>query len=281
MKTLEINWDGDSQAVVHRLTTSTIVNVHSTSEKLIFLTIASSFHQPDQPPIRPITKLIGKPKIPHFVINVAEQVNCNIFIIYEAAGYLCKVINAARGAKVNLTGINISTNDVFCFVQCNLKQDSVFNNKCLTVSTVKKHKIWQVEMNHFGSNSTGVSMYRQFVKAGTVEVNCISNIQKKSDDCVAQQKLKSILLSKNATAINRPILNIFNRNVIATHASAIGCVNPAEIYYLNSRGFTKESAVLLIIKGYVAEIFKGVNTEIRDRFINKISELLSISCCDL
>ena len=260
------------------LSESTIINIESTLENWLFLTFNSKFlPEGDTPTAKRITTLITDENVPRFIININSNTKVNIFINYECEGYFCEIINIKNKSEVKHRVISTISNDMYGFLQCNIGKNSKIFSKALTISAANNRKISQIEVNHNNDNAVGEICCWQILKGGFVEVNCVSNILKTSNNCVAQQKLKSILFNKKATALNRPILNIFNRNVVATHASAIGCINPAEIYYLNTRGFSLKVAQFLILKGYITALFVGIDEHVRNLFINKVILILNFS----
>ncbi len=70
----------------------------------------------------------------------------------------------------------------------------------------------------------------------------------------SQQLNRNLLLSDSAEAYSRPQLRIDTDDVIATHGSASGQLEDQELFYLQSRGLSKESAKLVLIDGFAAEM---------------------------
>ena len=62
------------------------------------------------------------------------------------------------------------------------------------------------------------------------------------------------MLSPKARGDANPILLIDEDDVKAGHAASVGQVNPEQMYYLMSRGISKDEAAKLIIYGFLAPV---------------------------
>jgi Fe-S cluster assembly protein SufD len=63
-----------------------------------------------------------------------------------------------------------------------------------------------------------------------------------------------LLLSNSAGGRAVPKLEILENDVKAGHASTIGKIDDAELFYLMSRGLTKETAKKLVVQGFLESI---------------------------
>lgn len=79
----------------------------------------------------------------------------------------------------------------------------------------------------------------------------IEKIAKKTD---AHQLIRNLLLSRKAKAEAIPNLEILADDVKCSHGVSLGPVNFEELFYLNSRGFSKEEAQNLIIEGSIENL---------------------------
>ena len=82
----------------------------------------------------------------------------------------------------------------------------------------------------------------------TFEVN--STIKKGNSKSKLNQESKIIVMSKNNSVI-KPNLYIDEFDVDAVHSATIGRFNKEEIFYLMTKGVTKEEATNLLIKGFL------------------------------
>jgi Fe-S cluster assembly protein SufD len=70
----------------------------------------------------------------------------------------------------------------------------------------------------------------------------------------AFQESRNLLLSKKAHADAIPGLEIEANDVRCTHAAAIAQIDPAQVFYLMSRGIPRATATRLVIEGFLAEL---------------------------
>ena len=84
-------------------------------------------------------------------------------------------------------------------------------------------------------------------------VGFIKNGAKKTK---AHQTAKIMVFDKNCNAKACPILKIDENDVEASHAATVGKVSEEHLFYLCSRGITKDDAKRLITLGYLNPIIK-------------------------
>lgn len=89
------------------------------------------------------------------------------------------------------------------------------------------------------------------------------------------QANRNLMLDKTARADSIPGLEIEADDVACTHASAIGQLDPEEIFYLMSRGIPRETAIEMSVQGFFDPLmrripFEGIRSRIFDRIIEKI-----------
>ena len=69
------------------------------------------------------------------------------------------------------------------------------------------------------------------------------------------------MLSPKARGDANPILLIDEDDVKAGHAASVGQVNAEQVYYLMSRGISKQEAERLIIHGFLAPVVSEIPIE--------------------
>jgi Fe-S cluster assembly protein SufD len=77
----------------------------------------------------------------------------------------------------------------------------------------------------------------------------------------AYQLNRNLLLNPGTEVDTKPQLEIFADDVRCTHGATIGPVNPDEIFYLQSRGFSRAQAIRTLARGFARETL----THLRDR----------------
>ena len=82
-----------------------------------------------------------------------------------------------------------------------------------------------------------------------------------ADGTDAEQSVRAMLLSRTATANARPELEIFADDVKCAHGCAVGELDAAGLFYLESRGLPLAEAKRLMLQAFVAEAFAGAADE--------------------
>ncbi|MGC3991039.1 MAG: Fe-S cluster assembly protein SufD [Chthoniobacteraceae bacterium] len=77
----------------------------------------------------------------------------------------------------------------------------------------------------------------------------------------AYQKVRNLLLSDEAEANSAPGLEIEANDVRCTHGATSGQIEQEELFYLLSRGITRQQAQKLIVLGFLNEVFERLGDE--------------------
>jgi Fe-S cluster assembly protein SufD len=77
----------------------------------------------------------------------------------------------------------------------------------------------------------------------------------------AYQTNRNVVLSDEAKADSIPNLEIENNDVRCSHAASVGPVDEDEIFYLQTRGISREEAERLIVTGFFQEVLDRVPLE--------------------
>ena len=78
---------------------------------------------------------------------------------------------------------------------------------------------------------------------------------------------KNLLLSENAKAEAIPELEVLSDDVSAAHGAASSSVDPEQIHYLMTRGYSREDAKAEILEGFLISSFAKINNERTRQFL--------------
>jgi Fe-S cluster assembly protein SufD len=177
-----------------------------------------------------------------------------------------QTIDLAKDAKVHVISAFLSES-----LQANLKvrlngQGSNVMMNAIAVSSNKQSQVIDVNMTHYAPYSYA-DMYNIGIAngEGRIVLNGVEKIEQGMTQANAFQTLKGIILSDKAIVEVNPILLIDEYDVKAGHGATIGKIEENQLYYLQSRGLTKDEAEKLIINGYI----KPILDEIKDETISK------------
>ena len=70
-----------------------------------------------------------------------------------------------------------------------------------------------------------------------------------------------MVFDKASNAVAKPILQIDENDIEASHAAIVGKINDEHLFYLTSRGLTDAEAKELITFGYLKPILNGFDDE--------------------
>ncbi len=88
------------------------------------------------------------------------------------------------------------------------------------------------------------------------------------------QLSKGILLTDNCSFFSKPELRIFADDVKCSHGSTIGPVDESALYYLRSRGMSKNEAMKMIISSFIEEDLLNLDKNIAKEISNNLSDYL-------
>jgi Fe-S cluster assembly protein SufD len=120
------------------------------------------------------------------------------------------------------------------------------------------------EVSHDAPNATSRQIIRS-VLAGQATGTYLGKVAvaRGANGTDSEQSVRAMLLSRTATANAKPELEIYADDVKCAHGCAVGELDAAGLFYLESRGLTPELAKRLMLQAFVAEAFSGAADEER------------------
>ena len=174
-----------------------------------------------------------------FALNMAEQY-----------GRIELTVDVAEGAEFEFFGANIGTATSMNEIVSNVRHLEPNGRSRQTVRSV------------LGGKAVGSYL-------GKVEV---ARDAQKTD---AEQSVKAMLLDRGATANAKPELEIFADDVKCAHGATVGELDPAQLFYLETRGLPPAEARALLLEGFVLGLWETVSDEAgRERICDAAREAL-------
>lgn len=134
--------------------------------------------------------------------------------------------------------------------------------KVIAVGSGSQRLNYTTKAVHFGKSSESQMITRAVMREqASAIINGITKIEKGATKADGQQTEKVLMLSPKARGDANPILLIDEDDVTAGHAASVGQVNQEQIYYLMSRGISREQAERLIIYGFLAPVVSDIPLE--------------------
>jgi Fe-S cluster assembly protein SufD len=88
----------------------------------------------------------------------------------------------------------------------------------------------------------------------------------------AFQSNRNILLSRDAIMNTKPQLEIFADDVKCSHGATVGQLEDESLFYLRSRGMSKESAISLLLQAFAKDVIDHIKVEPLREFLNQAIE---------
>jgi Fe-S cluster assembly protein SufD len=141
-------------------------------------------------------------------------------------------------------------------------QGSTSDTKVISVGKNAQQNSLTTRAVHFGKSSDSNMVTRAVMKdSASAIINGITKIEHGATKANGVQTEKVLMLSPKARGDANPILLIDEDDVTAGHAASVGQVNPEQVYYLMSRGISKQDAERLIIYGFLAPVVSEIPVE--------------------
>lgn len=126
------------------------------------------------------------------------------------------------------------------------------------------------QINHLGKNATTNQNAKYILQDESRAIfDGVIKVEKKGVGAKAFQNAKAMLLNDGAFMISKPNLEIYIDELEASHGSTTGELDEKQLFYLTSRGISKENAKEILIVAFAEEIIANVKEQ---------TERLKIEC---
>tara|TARA_Y100000590_G_scaffold367414_1_gene427456 strand:+ start:828 stop:2147 length:1320 start_codon:yes stop_codon:yes gene_type:complete len=135
----------------------------------------------------------------------------------------------------------------------------------LTLLDGTRHIDHETKQHHVGPHTFSDLMYKGVLRdrARSVFYGMIL-VEEEAHQSNSYQQNDNLLLSNESRADSIPGMEIKTYDVRCTHGATVGKIDADELFYLMSRGFTRQEAEALAVRGYVEPVLDRVpNQDIR------------------
>ncbi|MFV0274724.1 MAG: SufD family Fe-S cluster assembly protein [Bacilli bacterium] len=201
------------------------------------------------------------------IINIKES-TLNLYLLNVQQIKNTYNINISGKSFVNIFMFNSSENKID---KIDIKingEKSVLN---FYLSSISKN-VSNYELNiYHNSNNITSNIFNRILNNGDCKLIVNEYVLKECSGCIIDQKSKIINIG-DGTSLIEPNLFVDNMDTIAEHSATIGKFKEDEIFYLNSRGIDYNTAIKLLIKGFLLNKLFFKNIEVLSEIINKTLE---------
>jgi Fe-S cluster assembly protein SufD len=151
----------------------------------------------------------------------------------------------------------------------------------LTIGTAAQEFDQRTFQDHVAPRATSDLLYKNALldDARSIFAGMI-RVEPAAEETDAYQQNRNLLLGPAAEANSLPGLEIMNCNVRCTHGATTGRIDPAQLFYLRSRGIPRAIAYQLLVFGFFEEVIEKVenpalsellHTLVRQKFAKQVS----------
>ncbi len=129
-------------------------------------------------------------------------------------------------------------------------------------TTGRQHLAYFTRQDHMAPHTTSDLLYKGGLKGQSRIVwKGMIRVEKDAQRTDAYQKNDNLVLSESARADSIPGLEIEANDVRCTHGATVGRVDEDMIFYAQSRGVSRETAIRLIVEGFFANVYDRITLE--------------------
>lgn len=183
-------------------------------------------------------------------ININVMDNICLYVLELGNNTKNKIeYNLGKNSKVIINKLSINTSDN---IVINLNGE--YSNINYNTSIINRHDNAYVQtINHNCSNTSSlISNHAINTNESNFTLDIDAKVYNDSDNCNTNQDNKIINRSSGKSVI-KPNLLVDNNLIDATHSAYIGNFNPKTIFYMQTRGISKERIEELLTVGFLLE----------------------------
>ena len=164
-------------------------------------------------------------------------------------------------------------------IHCDLLESfaSCFVNALIFLSNEQHHEL-KTNVNHRYEHCKSSQLVKSILldkSSGTYQGKIY--VEKDAQKTDGYQLSKALLLSENSAFNSKPELEIYADDVKCSHGSSTGNIDQNSIFYLMSRGLSKEQANKMLVEGFLNEAIEtitdlNIKSLISKLFVEKINK---------
>ncbi len=153
---------------------------------------------------------------------------------------------------------------------------SVFINGAILAQSNQHHEI-KTKINHIGQTTKSYQKIKSVINKNSKSVfQGKIFVDKNAQKTDGYQLSNAILLDENAEFDSKPELEIYADDVKCSHGSSSGNLDENSIFYLMTRGISREEAKKILIKGFLNDSVETItNYEIKKFLLKKLDQKLN------
>jgi len=219
-------------------------------------------------------ELSGKATLLTGIVNIVCEENSTIefvesVLLDKTSVYYSKK-NSSSGSNSNILWMeaDFSAKKIYSTITSNLDAD----NSSSRILNLFFADDFVVDSNlksiHSAKNTTSDILSKGILRNSQSYVRGLVKINKYAQNSNGYQK-SDVLLLDNSKAVSIPDLEIHNNDVKCSHGSTITRLDEAKVFYMQSRGLSKEQAQLELIEGFFNPVLHVLSIDRIKNFLQR------------
>lgn len=143
----------------------------------------------------------------------------------------------------------------------------------LTLVQAKEHTDHHTIVDHQVPDATSAQLYKAILGGESRSVfNGKIFVRPDAQRTDARQQSRSLLLSSDAEADTKPELQIDADDVKCSHGAAVGPLNPDEVFYLESRGIPRQTALNMLSFAFAEDVLLRVTNPAQHQRLHALTK---------
>lgn len=159
-----------------------------------------------------------------------------------------------------------------------IEEGANVNLRLASLSKERENKVYEMTLDHKAPNTFGDMDNYGIVKShATLIIDGIGRIEKGQYQSSTHQTNKIIVFDPECVAKANPYLYIDEYDVKASHGASVGKIDEDHLYYLQSRGLSKQDAMHLVTYGYFLPVLEFITVDsLKDRFSQVLKDKVGL-----
>lgn len=184
---------------------------------------------------------------------------------------LTQAENSATTSMVLTLSGGLVRSDTSVYLEGTQAESELFG---LYLGQDQQHIDHHTEVHHIQPHTKSNELYKGILKDYSKAVfNGKVIVYKEAQKSVAGQTNKNLLLSPHAEIDTKPQLEIFADDVKCSHGATVGQLDPDALFYLQSRGLSRDLAESLMMQAFMSDFLDEIKYDsLKSAFMKKIAE---------
>lgn len=188
-------------------------------------------------------------------------------------------VAVAKNADIRCAYVELSNSNVDLDINYSLNEpEAKATVRLASLAKKDEQKHVTIAISHDACYTTGIMDNYGVVKdAASLVIDGIGTIHKGNHQSNSHQTNKIIVFDEKCNAKANPYLYIDEYDVKASHGASVGKIDENHLYYLQSRGLSRQEAMHLVTYGYFIPVLEFIdNDELKDIFSQTLMEKVGL-----